>query len=80
MQFAGVNLFSRVLPVYIYIYLHLDPATGAGKSSLLNAVLDGSHYLHLIHGLIFEPFADNIVPTSGMRGRCINIPIFNILN
>jgi len=43
------------------------PATGAGKSSILNAVLDGNCS---IPGFLTNSyhFADNIVPTSGMRG------------
>ena len=78
MQFAGVNNFFlfKVIPKKKNSQYTL--ATGAGKSSLLNAVLDGSHYLRLIHGLISEFFVDNIVPTSGMRGRSMNILISNI--
>lgn len=26
---------------------------------------------------MFEPFADNIVPTSGMRGKCTSVPTSN---
>lgn len=45
-------------------------ATGAGKSSLLNALLDGMVFCSIIDSRGDpESLADNIVPTSGMRGE-----------
>lgn len=43
-------------------------ATGAGKSSILNAILDSVSSFDLFSVDFTDIVVDNIVPTSGMRG------------
>lgn len=65
-RIAFVRLKNHRLPSTM---IAVCGATGAGKSSMLNAILDGGQFKLLALVVYIKMLcSDNIVPTSGMNG------------